>query len=108
MLTTINPNDLIGNAGLCGGVLPPCTTTSSAIKATRESAHQARHTRGFIIVVSIFLTQGIASFSLGDGFIKDGICTTVFIDDRHNKSKQGMALDISSIPANKFTPVEIY
>ncbi|KAJ6694065.1 hypothetical protein OIU85_004817 [Salix viminalis] len=63
MLTTINPNDLIGNAGLCGGVLPPCSTTSSASKQ-HENLRIKHVITGFIIGVSIILTLGIA-FCIG-------------------------------------------
>nr|XP_027088141.1 MDIS1-interacting receptor like kinase 1 isoform X2 [Coffea arabica] len=36
ILVTINPNDLIGNAGLCGGVLPPCSHKSNSILHFRK------------------------------------------------------------------------
>ncbi|XP_057427610.1 MDIS1-interacting receptor like kinase 1-like [Lotus japonicus] len=51
-LKTINPNDLVGNAGLCGGVLPPCGKTPAY--SFRHGSSNAKH----IIVVWII---GISS-----------------------------------------------
>ncbi|KAK9919397.1 hypothetical protein M0R45_027991 [Rubus argutus] len=43
---TINPNDLVGNAGLCGGILPPCSQSSTGnSRSASEHAHQTHHYR---------------------------------------------------------------
>ncbi|KAF3789516.1 Leucine-rich repeat receptor-like protein kinase [Nymphaea thermarum] len=59
MLRTVNPNDLTGNVGLCGGVLPPCLGASSA-----HSAAQRRHVRhvllGWLIGMCTVAAVGLA------------------------------------------------
>ncbi|XP_039000789.1 MDIS1-interacting receptor like kinase 1-like [Hibiscus syriacus] len=49
VLRTINPNDLVGNGGLCGGVLPPCNLYS-ATSSSRQRSLRAKH-----IVVECFI-----------------------------------------------------
>lgn len=61
VLRTINPDDVVGNAGLCGGVLPPChgnlTFTSS------HGSLRAKHIiAGWIIGISSFLAILFALF----------------------------------------------
>ncbi|KAK2995250.1 hypothetical protein RJ640_002604, partial [Escallonia rubra] len=55
MLRTINPNDIVGNAGLCGGVMPPCS---------HNSAYASRHAKhiiaGWVIGISVLLALVIA------------------------------------------------
>ncbi|KAK7356694.1 hypothetical protein VNO80_15969 [Phaseolus coccineus] len=61
MLMTINPNDLIGNEGLCGGNLPPCSR-SMAVTSHRMSS-QVRHIIiGFVTGISVILALGAAYF----------------------------------------------
>ncbi|KAL0419711.1 UNVERIFIED_CONTAM: MDIS1-interacting receptor like kinase [Sesamum radiatum] len=48
MLRTINPDDLVGNAGLCGGVLPPCS--QNAAYASRQRGLHAKHIIGGWII----------------------------------------------------------
>ncbi|KAK8557612.1 hypothetical protein V6N13_007970 [Hibiscus sabdariffa] len=58
VLRTINPDDLVGNAGLCGGVLPPCNQYSPA--ASRQRSLQAKHmVTGWLIGISSILAAGI-------------------------------------------------
>ncbi|KAJ7977169.1 Leucine-rich repeat receptor-like protein kinase [Quillaja saponaria] len=59
VLRTINPNDLVGNAGLCGGVLPPCTR-SSALTSKHGNFHTKHIVEGWIVGISSVLTVGIA------------------------------------------------
>ncbi|KDP23736.1 hypothetical protein JCGZ_23569 [Jatropha curcas] len=61
ILMAINPNDLVGNSGLCGGVLPPCSSDSSTTKR-RENLRVHHIIFGFIIGVSVILALGIAFF----------------------------------------------
>ncbi|KAK8328868.1 hypothetical protein V6Z11_A11G280700 [Gossypium hirsutum] len=63
LLITINPEDLAGNAGLCGGILPPCF--SSPIKAPEQprKMHIKHVAAGFIIGALVILSVGITFFS---------------------------------------------
>ncbi|KAL2465036.1 Leucine-rich repeat receptor-like protein kinase PXL1 [Abeliophyllum distichum] len=52
ILITINPNDLVGNAGLCGGILPPCS--QSIIHTTQERKVRINHiVVGFLVGISV-------------------------------------------------------
>ncbi|OWM90269.1 MDIS1-interacting receptor like kinase 1 [Punica granatum] len=62
VLRTINPNDLVGNVGLCGGVLPPCPG-SSALTSKQNSLHSKHVLAGWIIGISSALAIGVALFS---------------------------------------------
>ncbi|EEF27188.1 Receptor protein kinase CLAVATA1 precursor, putative [Ricinus communis] len=54
VLRTINPDDLIGNAGLCGGVLPPCS--HEALTASEQKGLHRKHIIAeWIISVSLVL-----------------------------------------------------
>ncbi|GMJ00752.1 PXY-like2, MDIS1-INTERACTING RECEPTOR LIKE KINASE1 [Hibiscus trionum] len=58
VMRTINPDDLIGNPGLCGGVLPPCNRYS--LTAPRQRSLQAKHiVTGWLIGISSVLAAGI-------------------------------------------------
>ncbi|XP_027349080.1 MDIS1-interacting receptor like kinase 1-like [Abrus precatorius] len=59
MLRTINPNDLVGNAGLCGGILPPCDQ-NSAYSLRHGSSHAKHIITGWIAGISSILVIGIA------------------------------------------------
>lgn len=61
MLRTINPNDLIGNTGLCGAVLPPCTQ-AQVVAARRRSSNAEHVTAGWIIGISTLLAIAMAAF----------------------------------------------
>ncbi|KAA8543424.1 hypothetical protein F0562_021081 [Nyssa sinensis] len=63
MLRTINPDDLMGNAGLCGSVLPPCSHNSGY--TSRQRTLHARHiVAGWVIGISSILAVGIAFFGV--------------------------------------------
>ncbi|KAL5859985.1 hypothetical protein ACOSQ4_001281 [Xanthoceras sorbifolium] len=76
VLRTINPDDLIGNAGLCGGVLPPCNHYSPT--ALRQRRLQTNHiVAGWIIGISSVLAVVIALFgarSLYNKWYSNGSC----------------------------------
>ncbi|KAL5562011.1 hypothetical protein UlMin_031758 [Ulmus minor] len=61
VLRTINPNDLVGNADLCGGVLPPCSLNLD-FQSKRRSIHTKHIVAGWIIGISSVLAVGIALF----------------------------------------------
>ncbi|KAK7277801.1 hypothetical protein RJT34_22818 [Clitoria ternatea] len=61
MLVTINPNDLVGNAGLCGGILPPCAP-SLAVTSQQRSSHIRHIIIGFVTGISVILSLGAVYF----------------------------------------------
>ncbi|KAJ0111990.1 hypothetical protein Patl1_01694 [Pistacia atlantica] len=76
VLRTINPNDLVGNAGLCAGVLPPCSGYSPM--TSRQRSLQTKHIlAGWIIGISSVLAVVIAAFgarSLYKKWYSNGSC----------------------------------
>ncbi|KAJ0970386.1 hypothetical protein J5N97_023263 [Dioscorea zingiberensis] len=61
MLRTINPDDLAGNSGLCGGVLPPCNPSSPfAMPSIKKGYHIKHIVTGWVIGVSAVLAAVIA------------------------------------------------
>ncbi|KAJ9176499.1 hypothetical protein P3X46_011806 [Hevea brasiliensis] len=51
VLKTINPDDLIGNLGLCGGVLPPCSH-NLLTESQQKGLHTKRIVAGWIFGIS--------------------------------------------------------
>ncbi|KAE8685478.1 Leucine-rich repeat receptor-like protein kinase PXL2 [Hibiscus syriacus] len=63
LLKTINPDDLVGNADLCGGVLPPCNLYS-ATSSSRQRSLRARHiVAEWVIGISFVLVAGMLLIS---------------------------------------------
>ncbi|GAY40224.1 hypothetical protein CUMW_050360 [Citrus unshiu] len=62
VLRTINRGDLVGNAGLCGGVLHPCSRYSP-IASSHRSLHAKHIIAGWMIAISSLFAVGIAVFS---------------------------------------------
>ncbi|XP_050207787.1 MDIS1-interacting receptor like kinase 1, partial [Mercurialis annua] len=52
ILKAINPDDLIGNAGLCGGVLPPCSGVAQSA-SQQKGLHKKHIIAEWIISVSL-------------------------------------------------------
>lgn len=61
MLRTINPNDLVGNVGLCGGILPPCPH-SIAYTSGQRKLHTKHIIAGWVIGISTLLALVMAAF----------------------------------------------
>ncbi|XP_065029534.1 MDIS1-interacting receptor like kinase 1-like [Musa acuminata AAA Group] len=61
LLLTINPDDLAGNAGLCGGgALPPCAANSPWASTTSPKASHLKHiAAGWLIGISAVLMIGL-------------------------------------------------
>lgn len=76
LLRTINPDDLLGNSGLCGGVLPPCSW--GAETASRHGGVHANHiVAGWVIGISTVLAVAVAVFgarSLYKRWYSNGSC----------------------------------
>ncbi|OWM71660.1 leucine-rich repeat receptor-like protein kinase PXL1 [Punica granatum] len=62
ILTNINPNELVGNPGLCGGVLPPCLQKSSSWSRQQKGMHVYHIIVGFAIGTSVILCFGLTFF----------------------------------------------
>ncbi|KAK7269163.1 hypothetical protein RIF29_21879 [Crotalaria pallida] len=60
ILVTMNPNDLIGNAGLCGGILPPCSHSFTVTSQQHTSPHIRHIIIGFLTGISVILSLGAA------------------------------------------------
>ncbi|KAL7151661.1 hypothetical protein ABFS83_04G046200 [Erythranthe nasuta] len=75
MLRTINPEDLVGNAGLCGGVLPPCSH-NAAYTSEKHGVREKNIIGGWIIGVSSLFALVVVV--LGARFMykkwRDGSC----------------------------------
>ncbi|XP_019165637.1 PREDICTED: MDIS1-interacting receptor like kinase 1-like [Ipomoea nil] len=63
MLRTINPDDLQGNPGLCGGVLPPCSQNAAYVSRQR-SLHTKHIVAGWLIGMTALLAIVSAAFGL--------------------------------------------
>ncbi|CAA2998131.1 MDIS1-interacting receptor like kinase 1 [Olea europaea subsp. europaea] len=61
MLRTINPDDLAGNAGLCGGVLSPCSH-NEPYTSKQRGLHVKHIIAGWVIGISTLLALVIAAF----------------------------------------------
>ncbi|XXG67923.1 hypothetical protein AAC387_Pa06g1153 [Persea americana] len=62
MLKAINPDDLSGNPGLCGGILPPCSLDSAALSSRQKKVRIKHVVAGWVIGISAVLSIGIAAF----------------------------------------------
>ncbi|KAL3647693.1 hypothetical protein CASFOL_008661 [Castilleja foliolosa] len=85
LLRTINPNDLIGNPGLCGGLLPPCSQISP-YKLKQPSPHGKNIVKGLIIG---FLTLFVFVLSvIGARFLHKKWRDGSFIEERLEKGNK--------------------
>ncbi|CAO2836500.1 unnamed protein product [Amaranthus hypochondriacus] len=62
MFATINPNELRGNTGLCGGVLPPCFRRNGSYSNQSKNKHINHIIIGFVVGISVILGIGLAFF----------------------------------------------
>ncbi|AES61239.1 putative protein kinase RLK-Pelle-LRR-XI-1 family [Medicago truncatula] len=61
ILLTMNPNDFVGNAGLCGSILPPCSQ-SSTVTSQKRSSHISHIVIGFVTGISVILSLAAVYF----------------------------------------------
>ncbi|XAR58677.1 Non-specific serine/threonine protein kinase [Bertholletia excelsa] len=105
MLRTINPNDLVGNAGLCGGVLPPCS--ENPIYISRQRSFHAKHViAGWMIGISSFLAVVIAGFgvrSLYKTWYSNGSC----FEERSEMGKGGWPWRLMAFQRLGFTSNDV-
>ncbi|EEF40407.1 protein with unknown function [Ricinus communis] len=105
ILMTINPNDLIGNAGLCGGILPPCAASASTPKR-RENLRIHHVIVGFIIGISVILSLGIA-FVTGRWLYKRWYLYNSFFYDWFKKSSKEWPWILVAFQRISFTSSDI-
>ncbi|KAF7804595.1 MDIS1-interacting receptor like kinase 1-like [Senna tora] len=105
VLRTINPNDLVGNAGLCGGVLLPCGQNSAY--TVKHGSSRAKHIiAGWIIGISSVFAIGIAIFavrSLYNRWYSDGFC----FRERFYKGNKGWPWRMMAFQRLGFTSTDI-
>ncbi|KAI4349337.1 hypothetical protein L6164_009937 [Bauhinia variegata] len=105
VLRTINPNDLVGNAGLCGGVLPPCDQ-NSAYAIRRRSSHAKHIIAGWIFGISSIFVIGIAILlarSLYKRWYSGGFC----FRERFYKGDKGWPWRLMAFQRLSFTSADI-
>ncbi|KAK7355606.1 hypothetical protein VNO80_14866 [Phaseolus coccineus] len=105
VLRTINPNDLVGNAGLCGAVLPPCGQIS-AYPLRRGSTHAKHIIVGWIIGISSMLAIGVTTMVARSLYIRwytDGLC----FQERFYKGRKGWPWRLMAFQRLDFTSSEI-
>ncbi|CAN0892728.1 Leucine-rich repeat receptor-like protein kinase PXL1 [Linum grandiflorum] len=88
MFTAINPNDLVGNPSLCGGVLPPCYSTAHTLKQQQKNNHIRHILLGLIVGIAVILTLGVTFFTGRLVYRRWYLCNS-FFDDYFNKSTGG-------------------
>ncbi|KAG8380398.1 hypothetical protein BUALT_Bualt06G0011200 [Buddleja alternifolia] len=79
ILMTINPNDLIGNAGLCGAILPPCSQSLTGVPRPKK-VHISHILVGFLVGISVILTIGITVFTGRQVYKRWYLCSNSFSD----------------------------
>ncbi|XP_010936120.1 uncharacterized protein [Elaeis guineensis] len=89
ILRTINPDELAGNPGLCGGVLlAPCgPELAGATPRRRQSAHVKHILVGWLTGISAVLTFGVALYGAKQLYRRwyiDGGCCKEQLDEENN------------------------
>ncbi|KAL5566844.1 hypothetical protein UlMin_030008 [Ulmus minor] len=87
ILMTINPNDLIGNPGLCGGILPPCARSFAATARHTKNMHINHVIIGFLIGVAV-ISSLTAAFFTGRWVYRKWYLYNSFFDDMFKKSNE--------------------
>ncbi|CAN6582231.1 unnamed protein product [Malus baccata var. baccata] len=105
ILMTLNPNDLLGNAGLCGGILPPCSHSLAATAAPIRNMHIKHILTGFIVGISVILTVGTA-FLAGRWMYRKWYLYNSF-DSWFNKTNQEWPWRLVAFQRINFTSADI-
>ncbi|XP_009783572.1 leucine-rich repeat receptor-like protein kinase PXL1 [Nicotiana sylvestris] len=106
ILMTINPNDLIGNAGLCGGILPPCSQnliTTSNVRKTRVNHIIV----GFIVGISVIIAVGIMVLAGRSMYNRWYLCNSFFKDFRFSKNNSEWPWRLVAFQRINFTSSDI-
>ncbi|KAL7228395.1 hypothetical protein ACSBR2_007170 [Camellia fascicularis] len=111
ILTTINPNDLIGNVGLCGGngILPPCSQSFSttASRQRKRKIHIINHVIvGFAVGISVILSLGLTVF-VGKKLYKRWYLYNTFFTDWYKWSSADWPWRLIAFQRLSFTSADI-
>lgn len=106
LLVTINPNNLIGNSGLCGGILPPCSQRIAAVSAQPKKMHINHVITGFIIGILVILSLGIA-FLAGKLLYRRWYLYNSFFQDWFKQSSKEWPWRLIAFQRVSFTSSEI-
>ncbi|CAL5364935.1 unnamed protein product [Camellia sinensis] len=111
ILTTINPNDLIGNVGLCGGngILPPCSQSFSttASRQRKRKIHIINHVIvGFAVGISVILSLGLTVF-VGKKLYKRWYLYNTFFTDWYKWSSAEWPWRLIAFQRLSFTSTDI-
>ncbi|KAL2344918.1 hypothetical protein Fmac_006203 [Flemingia macrophylla] len=105
ILRTINPNDLVGNAGLCGGVLLPCDQNSAY--SSRHGSSRTKHiVTAWIAGISSILVIGIAILVARSLYVRwytEGFC----FRERFYKGGKGWPWRLMAFQRLGFTSTDI-
>ncbi|KAL5059773.1 hypothetical protein RYX36_031377, partial [Vicia faba] len=105
MLRTINPNNLVGNAGLCSGILPSCDQYS-AYSSRYGSSHAKHIITGWIIGISSILAIGITILLARSLYVRwytGGFC----FKERFYKGNKGWPWRLIAFQRIGFTSTDI-
>ncbi|CAJ2632882.1 unnamed protein product [Trifolium pratense] len=105
MLRTINPNNLAGNDGLCGGILPSCDQ-NSAYSSRHGSSHEKHIITGWIIGISSILAIGITILVARSLYVRwytGGFC----FRERSYKGSKGWPWRLMAFQRLGFTSTDI-
>ncbi|XP_069153248.1 leucine-rich repeat receptor-like protein kinase PXL1 [Solanum lycopersicum] len=106
ILMTINPNDLIGNAGLCGGILPPCSHSLTITSNVRKN--RVNHIiLGFIVGISVILAVGIMVLAGRWMYNRWYLCNSFFKKFRFNKNNSEWPWRLVAFQRLNFTSTDI-
>ncbi|TMW88237.1 hypothetical protein EJD97_018870 [Solanum chilense] len=106
ILMTINPNDLIGNAGLCGGILPPCSHSLTITSNVRKN--RVNHIiLGFIVGISVILAVGIMVLAGRWMYNRWYLCNSFFKTFRFNKNNSEWPWRLVAFQRLNFTSTDI-
>ncbi|KAL9420217.1 hypothetical protein AB3S75_037906 [Citrus x aurantiifolia] len=106
ILMNINPNELIGNAGLCGSVLPPCSQNLTAKPGQTRKMHINHIIFGFIIGTLVIVSLGIVFFAGKWAYRRWYLYNSLF-DDLFKKSCKEWPWRLIAFQRLNFTSSEI-
>ncbi|KAK0600260.1 hypothetical protein LWI29_013165 [Acer saccharum] len=106
ILMTINPNELIGNVGLCGGVLLPCPQKYTIKPGHPRNSHINHVVIGFIVGALVIIFLGIAIFTV-KLLYKRWYLYNSFFDDLFKKSYKEWPWRLIAFQRFNFTSTDI-
>ncbi|KAL1294319.1 hypothetical protein HN51_055059 [Arachis hypogaea] len=106
ILMSRNPNDLVGNPGLCGSILPPCSQNFTVTTHQKPGKHTKHIIIGFLTGISVILS--IAAAYLAGRFIYNRTYLyNSFIHDWFKSSNEDWPWRLVAFQRVSFTSTEI-